>query len=167
MLLAVKSAITRQDSHGMAVALIPAMPAPDVGVPLSLDRSLADDASGFGEGGPGAEGPSLLFSHPEVVTCPLSQVPGCKLRGYLGRINLHFIRESSNVREMGGTLAFLQLILGEASAVARAHARSMRANAIVGYRVNLRESTDRSRRNQAYHVVSVSGDAVLVEAETA
>jgi uncharacterized protein YbjQ (UPF0145 family) len=165
-LMALKSAIQRQDSHGVAVALIPALPPLDAGVPWSAtaDVGVAEDAASA-SGEAAVDGATLLGVCPDVLTCPLTHVPGCKLRSYKGRVSLHFIRESSNVREMGGTLAFLQLILGEASAVARAHAKSVGANAVVGYRVNLRESTDRSRRNQAYHVISVSGDAVLVEAE--
>lgn len=174
-LLALTGAIARQDSTGVVNALGPVMPRPGVGVPAELHRSRISTSSG-GAASPHIRGSSLggsrgsslqlLDTASQVILSPMSEVPGCKTRSYHGRLNMHFVRETDNVRELGGTARFLQLIITEAAAVARAQALALGANALVGYRVNPRESTDRSRRNQAYHVVSVSGDAVTVEPDT-
>ncbi len=195
---ALRTAIWRQDSRGVADALSQAMPLAAAGVPdealeqaghgsqarvsqagkgttFDSSRSAARESGRWGRfgsslggpdsGGGGGEVYDPLSCCPGVVLSPMMQVPGCKTKSYLGRLNMHFVRETANVRELGGMPAFLQLLISEAAAVARAQAKALGANAIVGYRVNPRESTDRSRRNQAYHVVSVSGDAVLVTPE--
>lgn len=182
-LAALTGAIARQDSTGVANALGAVMPKPGVGIPVETHRRNATSgptsavgAAAAAAGVSGSRGgssptpsahPQLLDVASGVILSPMAEVPGCKTRSYHGRLNMHFVRETDNVRELGGTARFLQLIITEAAAVARAQAMALGANALVGYRVNPRESTDRSRRNQAYHVVSVSGDAVTVEPDTA
>lgn len=94
---------------------------------------------------------------------PLTYVPGARIVRYLGRVNLHFVRESWAVRQGGGLGTFFFVLLSEANAMARAHVAAMGGNAVVGYRVLPRESTGQLSKNQAYHMVSVSGDAVEIE----
>ena len=72
----------------------------------------------------------LLASRSGVVELtPLSFVPGTRILRYLGRINMHFIKESSQVREGGGLGGFFQLFLTEVNAMCRAHVRSALAAA--------------------------------------
>ena len=47
----------------------------------------------------------------EVTTLPF--IPGATVRRYLGRINLHFIKESWAVREKGGLGQFFHTFLSE------------------------------------------------------
>ena len=110
--------------------------------------------------------PFELASRPWVELTPLSYIPNRRVTKYLGRISLHFIKESWTVREGGGLGAFFHLFLTEASAVARAHVAGLGGNAMLAYRVVPIESSGLVYRNQVYHMISITGDAVIVEAET-
>lgn len=59
-----------------------------------------------------------------------------------------------------GSLCLFHLTTLQANEVARAHVRALGGNALIGYRLNPRESTGNRLGNQAYHMVSVSGDVV-------
>lgn len=128
----------------------------------SSSSSTTSSSSSEGEGeGHGEEGGHRIRpSH--VLLSPVGEVPGHRVRRYVGRVNLHFIRESSNVRESGGLSAFLMTLFAEAHSVTKAQVAAMGGNALLGYRILPRESASASR-NQSYHVVSVSGDAVMVD----
>ncbi|OQR94613.1 hypothetical protein ACHHYP_01091 [Achlya hypogyna] len=97
-----------------------------------------------------------------IELTPLSYVPGSKILRYLGRITLHFIKESWTVRELGGLGAFFHLFLSEAIAVVRAHVRALGGNAMLSFRLVPIESSQ-LYRNQVYNMISVTGDAVLLE----
>ncbi|OQS06331.1 hypothetical protein THRCLA_01628, partial [Thraustotheca clavata] len=97
-----------------------------------------------------------------IELTPLSYVPGSKIIRYLGRITLHFIKESWTVRELGGLGAFFHLFLSEAIAVVRAHVRALGGNAMLSFRLLPIESSQ-LYRNQVYNMISVTGDAVLLE----
>ena len=64
----------------------------------------------------------------------------------------------------GGLGMFFQLFLTEANAICRAHVKALGGNALLMYRLTPRESNSMSR-NQVYNMISVSGDAVLMERE--
>ena len=100
---------------------------------------------------------------PNVVMSPLSFVSGGSVKQYLGRVSLHFIKESWAVREGGGLGAFFYRFLTEANAIARAHVKALGGNVLLSYRLTPRESGGKVYKNQAYNVVSLSGDAALVE----
>ncbi|CAK4854938.1 unnamed protein product [Aphanomyces euteiches] len=106
------------------------------------------------------------FTHSRewIELTPLSYVPGAKILRYLGRITLHFIKESWTVREIGGLGAFFHLFLSEAIAVVRAHVRALGGNAMLSFRLVPIESSQ-LYRNQVYNMISVTGDAVLLERE--
>lgn len=61
-----------------------------------------------------------------------------------------------------GTL--LQVFLVEVNAMVRAHVAGLGGNALLSYRLVTQERGGRVYRSTTYHMVSVSGDAVRVEA---
>ena len=104
----------------------------------------------------------------EVQLTPMSRVPGTDAVRYLGRINLHFIKEStaSGLREGGGIGTFFQLFLSECSTMCRAHVKAMGGNYMLNYRFVPQQSgmgVGKSGRNQVYHMISIAGDAVFVQ----
>ncbi|GLD96682.1 hypothetical protein PINS_up005365 [Pythium insidiosum] len=99
-----------------------------------------------------------------IEITPLSYIPGAHVIRYLGRVTLHFIKESWTVRESGGLGAFYHLFLNEAIAIVRAHVRALGGNAILTFRLVPIESSQ-LYRNQVYNMISITGDAVMIERE--
>ena len=97
---------------------------------------------------------------PVVEATALEFIPGARVVRYLGRINIHLIKESNTVREGGGLGAFFLSFLHQAHAVAKAHVEGLGGNALLSYRVVRRETG--GQKNQAYNLVSLTGDAALV-----
>ena len=75
-------------------------------------------------------------------------IPHIPHASYLGRINMHFIKESWTVREKGGLGQFFHVFLNEVNAIARAHVLALGGNALVAYQIAPRESGGRIYRNQ-------------------
>jgi hypothetical protein len=96
-----------------------------------------------------------------VTVTPLAAVPGAFVEKYLGRISIHVIKEVWNIREMGGMGTFVHRFLAEANSLARAHVVSRGGNALLGYTLH-ELATTIDKRNQAYSVISLTGDAALV-----
>ena len=92
----------------------------------------------------------------------LEYIPGARVVRYLGRINIHMIKESNTVREGGGLGAFFLEFLHQADALAKAHVEGLGGNALLSYMVVRRETG--GQKNQTYSLVSLTGDAVLVKA---
>jgi uncharacterized protein YbjQ (UPF0145 family) len=99
-----------------------------------------------------------------IELTPLAYIPGARVVQYLGRVTLHFIKESWTVRESGGLGAFHHLFLSEAIAIVRAHVRSLGGNAMLTFRLVPIESSQ-LYRNQVYNMISITGDAVMIERE--
>lgn len=99
-----------------------------------------------------------------IELTPLAYIPGARVVQYLGRVTLHFIKESWTVRESGGLGAFHHLFLSEAIAIVRAHVRSLGGNAMLTFRLVPIESSQ-LYRNQVYNMISITGDAVMIEHE--
>jgi hypothetical protein len=97
---------------------------------------------------------------PMVELTPLSFVPGRDVKEFLGRINLHFIKESWQVKEGGGIGQFFHLFLTEALSVVRANVAALGGDALLMYRVKTHESGGRVDANHIYSMISISGDAV-------
>jgi hypothetical protein len=97
-----------------------------------------------------------------VEVTPCSHVPGARVLRYLGCVNMSFIRESLAVRQGGGLSSFMHALVGEANAVVRGHAAAEGGNAVLNYRLTPRETTGRAARNQAYHLITISGDVAEV-----
>ena len=102
--------------------------------------------------------PHHLPWRPSVILTTLAHVPGTRVERYMGRINLHFIKESSAVRE-----TFHHSFVLHVQAIARAHVRALGGNALLSCRV-VRRETDTSSKSQAYNLMSIAGDAALVVA---
>lgn len=100
-----------------------------------------------------------------IELTPLAYIPGAHVTRYLGRVTLHFIKESWTVRESGGLGAFYHLFVNEAIAIVRAHVRSLGGNAMLTFRLVPIESSQ-LYRNQVYNMISITGDAVMIERET-
>ena len=109
-----------------------------------------------------ADGVAGSLVNREVTVSPLSHVPGRRVVRYLGCINVSFVRESLSVRQVGGLSSFTHTLIAEAGAVVRGHVAAMGGNALLNYRLVPRESTGKVARNQAYHLVTVSGDVVAI-----
>ncbi|TMW55656.1 hypothetical protein Poli38472_010538 [Pythium oligandrum] len=112
----------------------------------------------------GARGASS-YGREWIEITPLSYIPGARVTRYLGRVTLHFIKESWTVRESGGLGAFYHLFLHEAIAIVRAHVRALGGNAILTFRLVPIESSQ-LYRNQVYNMISITGDAVMIERES-
>ena len=102
-----------------------------------------------------------------VLLTPLNGVPGARVQRYLGPIHLHFVKDSWAERgEGGGALEpFFFMLISQAQAVTRAQVASLGGNALLCYRMVPQESGGKVYRNQVYNILSISGDAVLLEAE--
>uniref|UniRef100_A0AAV1UQN5 C2 domain-containing protein n=1 Tax=Peronospora matthiolae TaxID=2874970 RepID=A0AAV1UQN5_9STRA len=99
-----------------------------------------------------------------IELTPLGYIPGARVTRYLGRVTLHFIKESWTVRESGGLGAFYHLFLSEAIAIVRAHVCSLGGNAMLTFRLVPIESSQ-LYRNQVYNMISITGDVVMIERE--
>ena len=94
-----------------------------------------------------------------IELTPLGYIPGAHVTRYLGRVTLHFIKESWTVRESGGLGAFYHLFLSEAIAIVRAHVRSLGGNAMLTFRLVPIESSQ-LYRNQVYNMISITATSL-------
>lgn len=108
---------------------------------------------------------SASYGREWIELTPLAYIPSAHVTRYLGRVTLHFIKESWTVRESGGLGAFYHLFVNEAIAIVRAHVRSLGGNAMLTFRLVPIESSQ-LYRNQVYNMISITGDAVMIERET-
>lgn len=108
---------------------------------------------------------STSYGREWIELTPLAYIPGAHVTRYLGRVTLHFIKESWTVRESGGLGAFYHLFVNEAIAIVRAHVRSLGGNAMLTFRLVPIESSQ-LYRNQVYNMISITGDAVMIGRET-
>ena len=112
-----------------------------------------------------------------VEITPLSRMPGHQIVKHLGRLSLHFVKEDLHLHHAASDYAyyfftdpnvaedglgrFMYRFLSEVQAIARAHTIAMGGNALIAFRLEqtvLRESL----KNQAYGMLSISGDVVQV-----
>ena len=102
---------------------------------------------------------AIARENPIIIT-PLSFVPHKRVKKYVGRINLHFIRESWSVVDLGEFYHDFFLQIYECC---RAQVSANGGNALLSFKINPHESGGKLFRNQIYNLVSVSGDAVILE----
>eukprot|EP01103_Thecamoeba_quadrilineata_P011181 TRINITY_DN2616_c0_g1_i3.p1 TRINITY_DN2616_c0_g1~~TRINITY_DN2616_c0_g1_i3.p1 ORF type:complete len:799 (-),score=194.87 TRINITY_DN2616_c0_g1_i3:125-2521(-) len=98
---------------------------------------------------------------PRVCLTPLSYVCNAVTEKYLGRINIHFIKERNTSKEKGGLRRFVHVFLSEVNHIARSHVAALNGNALLGYKLEEFLITE-SGQNQSYCLVSLSGDAAFV-----
>eukprot|EP01113_Clastostelium_recurvatum_P019072 TRINITY_DN2249_c0_g1_i2.p1 TRINITY_DN2249_c0_g1~~TRINITY_DN2249_c0_g1_i2.p1 ORF type:complete len:1532 (+),score=404.05 TRINITY_DN2249_c0_g1_i2:123-4718(+) len=117
-----------------------------------------------------AEAAALLTSlpgdHVMVELTPLSFLPNMKMERYVGRVNIHFIKETFTVKDGGGLGNFTHVFLTEANAIIRAHVAGMGGNALVGYRIEEFIIVEATNKDQAYSLISLSGDAFCVKGDS-
>jgi len=106
--------------------------------------------------------PAPSAAESAVRLSSLQSIPGASIVKYLGPLQLHFIKDSWNVRGEGAQAAFFYNFISEANAVARSHVAALGGNALLMHRVVPQESGGRLSRNQVYNMFSVTGDAVLL-----
>ncbi|KAJ3090649.1 hypothetical protein HK102_003097 [Quaeritorhiza haematococci] len=109
------------------------------------------------------------FPGPFVVEItPLPRLPNTKIDRTLGRLSLHFVKESNIVYEsalgLSGMGGFTHAFLAELFAVVRAHTAALGGNALVGFSVE-QSVLSESLKNQGYAFFSVAGDVVEVSRE--
>ncbi|KAG0369375.1 hypothetical protein BC939DRAFT_466104 [Gamsiella multidivaricata] len=106
--------------------------------------------------------PMMPADRPFIEVTPLSFIPGRTPTRYLGKLSLHFVKETHILHDatvssgMGG---FVHVFLMEIQAVARSHVAALGGDAIVGLRVD-ESFFQESVKNQGYALISISGDVV-------
>ena len=104
--------------------------------------------------------PITMHNDRSLIITPLSFVPHKSIKKYVGRISLHFIRESWSVTDLG---EFYHNFFVQIYDCCRAQVAANGGNALLSFRINPHESGGKLFRNQIYSLVSVSGDAVILE----
>lgn len=99
---------------------------------------------------------------PNVEITTLPYIPGAKVDMFLGRISLNFIKESFSTREHGGMNSFAHNFLVEVQMIARSHVRALGGNALLSFKYEICDLTSKSSKNQAYCMISLTGDAVKI-----
>lgn len=97
-----------------------------------------------------------------IHVTPMSFVPGTQVIKYLGRVELHFIKESFIIREQGGMSSFTHRFLLEVCQIAKSHVHSLGGNCLLSYRIMNVIISEKESKNQGYCLVEVSGDVVFV-----
>lgn len=120
---------------------------------------------------------------PSIVISPLSTVPGFTVTAVVGRLNLHFIKEEQNLHHAhghhysdtshyynsdvileDGLGSFIHQFLVEVQAIARAYTIAMGGNALLAFNIDYC-SFKEPLKNQAYGLLSLSGDIVELKAD--
>lgn len=134
----------------------------------SAHKGGGDNVSGAGAASPSAQRLRPLFdgedphADPEFVEItPLTHVPASLVEAYLGRLQLHLIKETWSYREQGGLSAFAHTFVSEAHAMARAHVAARGGNALLSFRLHECRFVEVSK-TQAYSIISLSGDCVRI-----
>ncbi|KAJ3129278.1 hypothetical protein HK098_001976 [Nowakowskiella sp. JEL0407] len=104
-----------------------------------------------------------------VEISSLGYIPDTKVVQILGRVALHFVKESAviDIGDVGlaGMAGFTHTLIQELYAVVRAHACALGGNAVVGFRIEECRVEEAAKAAMGYAVVSVAGDVVLIEHE--
>nr|XP_022914796.1 C2 domain-containing protein 5 isoform X1 [Onthophagus taurus]XP_022914797.1 C2 domain-containing protein 5 isoform X1 [Onthophagus taurus] len=97
-----------------------------------------------------------------VDITPLSYVPGGQIERYLGKLNFFFIRETTSIREEGGTSGFIHSFITEILAIVRAHVTALGGNAMVAYFMTECVLNHNPHKNQGQCLINIGGDVVHV-----
>ncbi|CAH8495028.1 unnamed protein product [Heterobilharzia americana] len=95
---------------------------------------------------------------PGCILTPLSSLPNMCVETYLGNLDFFFIRETTDLREVGGISGFLHTSLCEVQAVVGAHTASLGGNALLSYHLSEIVVLRPTSRNQAQCLLNVCGD---------
>ncbi|CAH8496962.1 unnamed protein product [Schistosoma guineensis] len=92
------------------------------------------------------------------ILTPLSSIPNTYVEAYLGNLDFFFVRETTDLREVGGISGFLHTSLAEVQAVVGAHTTSLGGNALLSYHLSEVVVLRPTSRNQAQCLLNVCGD---------
>ncbi|PAA89203.1 hypothetical protein BOX15_Mlig027057g1, partial [Macrostomum lignano] len=106
------------------------------------------------------QGGLLLGTASGVLLCSGCHPPGRSVANYLGNLDFFFIRETSSVRDCGGSQAFLHTCLAEVMAVVRAHAAALGGQAVTSFHLSEVLLLDNPSRGHAQCLLNVCGDVV-------
>lgn len=101
-----------------------------------------------------------------VQLTPLSWIPRSKVTNYIGHLNFFIIRESTTVREEGGSSCFVHSFLTEVLAICRAQVKNLGGNALVSFKLEECVIQNNFHKNQSQCLVNVYGDVVNVKYES-
>ncbi|XP_060536956.1 C2 domain-containing protein 5 isoform X2 [Cylas formicarius] len=97
-----------------------------------------------------------------VDITPLSYVPGGNIEQYLGNLNFFFIRETTSIREEGGSSGFIHSFITEVLAIVRSHVTALGGNALVAFFITECVLNHNLHKNQGQCLINVGGDVVSV-----
>eukprot|EP01138_Halocafeteria_seosinensis_P011276 gb/GECG01011518.1/.p1 GENE.gb/GECG01011518.1/~~gb/GECG01011518.1/.p1 ORF type:complete len:1646 (+),score=234.79 gb/GECG01011518.1/:1-4938(+) len=101
-----------------------------------------------------------------IMMVSVGSLPGMYVKYHLGRINMHFVRESIDVKPSeDGLSRFDYSLVQEVHAYVRAYIAALGGNALLHYSLTCQSNPGSVARNSAYRVVSVSGDVAELVAE--
>jgi len=105
----------------------------------------------------------------DIYVTPLNSLPGHKVLAYCGLVCCTLIKEDDRAKEGTDEAAvFYQEFFTEALWLARSQVRFLGGNCLLGFRVNtylLRDNIRGSKHKSIYALLSISGDAVMVDTE--
>uniref|UniRef100_A0A5K4ENE1 C2 domain-containing protein n=1 Tax=Schistosoma mansoni TaxID=6183 RepID=A0A5K4ENE1_SCHMA len=99
------------------------------------------------------------------ILTPLSSIPNTYVEAYLGNLDFFFVRETTDLREVGGISGFLHTSLAEVQAVVGAHTTSLGGNALLSYHLSEVVVLRPTSRNQAQCLLNVCGDMARISWE--
>ncbi|KAL5112307.1 hypothetical protein TcWFU_006386 [Taenia crassiceps] len=132
----------------------------------STNRLEASNSAEFSDGmydRPNAHG-GLDSSEGKCIVTPLPNLLDCEVTHYLGNYSFFFVRETNDLREMGGLRCFIHAAVMEAQAVAAAHTVGLGGNALLSCQVNDLLITRPTSRNQAQCLINLRGDMARTSA---
>lgn len=104
------------------------------------------------------------FAPSYVFITPLTRVNGYRAVKYCGLVVLHFIRECAQTWETASMNDYNHKFILEVMAVVKAHVRCIGGNALLSFRI-LPQETAEEDVEKAYSMITISGDAALLEEE--
>nr|CDS33970.1 C2 calcium dependent membrane targeting [Hymenolepis microstoma] len=96
----------------------------------------------------------------KCVLTPSTDLPSSRVKHYLGSYSFFFVRETNDLREMGGLRCFVHTAIMEAQAVAAAHTMGLGGNALLSYQISEMLVLRPTSRNQAQCLINLCGDMV-------
>ena len=106
-----------------------------------------------------------IQEHSDIPITSLSFLPNASIEKILGRVSLHFVKESNINYENGtglyGVAGFKHVLLTELYAMARGYAKTLGGNALVSFSIDL-SFFEESVKNQGYALISISADVVQI-----
>nr|CDS15592.1 C2 calcium dependent membrane targeting [Echinococcus granulosus] len=132
----------------------------------SASRSEASTSAKFSDGlndRPNAHS-GFDTSEGKCILTPSPKLLDCEGTHYLGSYSFFFVRETNDLREMGGLRCFIHAAVMEAQAVAAAHTVGLGGNALLSYQITDLLITRPASRNQAQCLVNLCGDMARTSA---